>query len=348
MGQKGSRSVVPYAAPELSSSRDYCTSTRVSGSSDIPMIRKAGSLATLGLSGGGSSTLNGRGHKKEKTGTLRRTRSFTEQQEAEEELKREVTKRVEKEAREMNEWVRQRPKKFHSQPATLQDLASLCIVTALNTPMDIERLSCKKELKQQIEFMLAPTFDRSIADPSVSFSNSARTIIYNGKSYSTTVLKTPNNKGISEGRCAWILYIENSRIPGWIQIGVVDQHRWSEKCRTVWDGNPHPFRKGEIARRNNGNFHSGRFEYEATMVHEGVYVGGYGRGDTIGLKVDFDSKEIQWTKNGEDYGNPVAFTSSPIWPSISLDSPGEGVSLLYYTCSLRSSQIVHHSHISTN
>ena len=348
MGQKGSRSIVPYAAPELSSSKDYCTSTRVSGH-DLPMIKKAGSLATLGISTGSSSTLGSLG-KKEKRGTLRRTRSFTEQQEAEEALKKEVTKRVEKEAREMNEWVRHKPSNnlHHQQPATLQDLASLCIATALKTPMDIERLSISEELKEYVEFMLAPVFDKTMAEPGVSFSNSGRTIVYNGKSYSTTVLKTPQSRGVDSGRCAWILYVENSRIPGWIQVGVVDRFRWLKNCKTVWDGNPHPFRKGEIARRNNGNFHSGRFEYEATMVHDDVYVSGFGRGDTVGLKVDFDLKEIQWTKNGEDYGNPVSFDGGPIWPSVSLDSPGEGVSLLYYTCSVRSSQIVHHSHLSTN
>ena len=318
MGQKGSR--VVYAAPEHRT-RD-------------PVIRKAGSLSTL-------ASHNRLTNKKEKTTTLRRTRSFSEQQELEEQ-QRQLREKVEKEAQELDEWIRQRPSKHLYQPPKLQDLASLLIARSLRTSIDVERLSCNREIKNQVEYMLSPVFDETIADPSVAFSNSGCTIIYNGKSYTTTVLKTPKGRGIFEGRCGWILYIENSRVQGWIQIGVVDEARWKTKCKTIWDGNPHPFRKGEIARRSNGNFHSGRNATEATMVQESIYVGGYGRGDTIGVKIDFDSKEIIWTKNGETYGSPVSFPHGPILPSVSLDSPGESVSLLYYTCSLRSIGLANH------
>lgn len=334
MGQKGSRTVV-YAAPDLSASqRQYA---------DVPMLKKAGSLSTLGAH---SSRLTG---KKERTGTLRRTRSFTEHQE-EEEKRRKVAERVEKEAREMNEWVRE-PHKTNNNPPALQDLAALVIANSLSSTMDIERLQCSRELKDHIEFMLAPVFDESVANNSVSFSNSGRTILYNGKSYSTTTMKTPKDCGLSRHRCAWIMYIENSRVQGWMQLGVVDRERWATKCKTVWDGDPHPFRKGEIARRNNGSFHSGRHSYEATMLHEGIYIGSYTKGDTIGIKVDFETKEIHWTKNGEDYGKPVKFNGEAIWPSVSLDSPGEAVSLLYYTCWLRMSyfqgQVHHHTTVHT-
>lgn len=323
MGQKGSRTVVVYAAPDLSTSQRHYA--------DMPMLKKAGSLSTLG-------SHNRLTNKREKTSTLRRTRSFSERQE-EEEVRREITARVEKEAREMNEWVKQPTK--HKDPPSLQELASLVIANALNSSMDIERLQCRRDLKDYIEFMLAPVFDETIASSSVSFSNGGRTIIFNGKSYSTTVLKTPRDRGVGGGRCAWILYIENSRVQGWTQIGVVNEDRWNTKCKTIWDGDPHPYRKGEIARRNNGSFHSGRHSYEATMLHERVYIGGYTKGDIIGLKVDFESKEIHWTKNGIPYGTPVTFTGESIWPSVSLDSPGEAVSLLYYTCSLRTSYQKH-------
>lgn len=159
---------------------------------------------------------------------------------------------------------------------------------------------------------------------------------YTGKGYSTTVMKTPFNSGLSHGRHAWIFYIDNSRVQGWIQIGLVDKDRFDVECKTTWDGNPHPFRHGEVARRNNGNFHSGKSELEATMVQETIYLGGYGYSDTIGVQVDFDMHQIQWLKNGEPYGGRVSFEPElcPLYPSVSLDSPGEGVTLAYYTGSL--------------
>ena len=129
------------------------------------------------------------------------------------------------------------------------------------------------------------------------------------------------------------MHIDNSRVQGWIQLGVVGKIRYDSQCKTIWDGNPHPFRRGEIARRNNGNFHSGMCELEATMVQETIYLGGYGMGDTISVLVDFDIRQIQWMKNGEAYGGKVSFANDmlPFYPSVSLDSPGEGVTLAYYT-----------------
>ena len=70
------------------------------------------------------------------------------------------------------------------------------------------------------------------------------------------------------------------------------------------------------------------------MMRESIFLGGYSTGDTIGVKVDFDSKEIQWTRNGEDYGSNITFSADILYPSVSLDSPGEAVSLLFYTSSL--------------
>ena len=332
MGQKNTRTAVVYAAPDLS----------YSYGGDLPMLKKAGSLSTIGT----RNTLTG---KREKSSSLRRTRSFTDQQDQEEILRKQMQlrKRVEKEAQELEDWVRQRPT-VEREPSKLQDLAGLSVANTLKTTIDIERLPCERDIKEHVEFLQAPVFDETMADPSVSFSNSGRTIIYNGKGYSTTVLKTPKNHGLTTGRCGWILYIERSRIQGWIQIGVVDQTRWKARCKTLWDGNPHPFRLGEVARRNNGNFHSGRNMSEASIIHESIYVGGYTTGDTISVRVDFDEQEITWMKNGEPYGTPVAFPGGPLWPSVSLDSPGEAVSLLYYTCSMRSSHCnVHHNKVHT-
>lgn len=331
MGQKGSRTVV-YAAPDLSYSADH------------PKIKKAGSLSAIGS----RNTLTG---KKEKTSSLRRTRSFTEQQEQEEMKKQAVLRaRLEKEAQELEEWVKEKNTTRESRkPSKLQDLAGLTVANTLKTTIDIERLPCNREIKEYVEYMQAPVFDETLADTAVSFSNSGRTIVYNGKSYSTTVLKTPKNRGLTEGRCGWILFIERSRIQGWIQIGVVDHSRWNERCKTIWDGNPHPFRRGEIARRNNGNFHSGRNMSESSIIHESIYVGGYTTGDTISVRIDFDTKEITWTKNGEPYGTPVPFSGGPVWPSVSLDSPGEAVSLIHFACPVRSchGNKVQHSKVET-
>lgn len=72
------------------------------------------------------------------------------------------------------------------------------------------------------------------------------------------------------------------------------------------------------------------------MVQETIYLGGYSVGDTIAVQVDFDMRQIQWLKNGEFYGNRVSFDyeQCPLYPSVSLDSPGESVTLAYYTGSV--------------
>ena len=42
-------------------------------------------------------------------------------------------------------------------------------------------------------------------------------------------------------------------------------------------------------------------------------------------------KQLQWMKNGEDYGGKISFDADVLHPSVSLDSPGEAVTLVYYT-----------------
>lgn len=67
------------------------------------------------------------------------------------------------------------------------------------------------------------------------------------------------------------------------------------------------------------------------MVQETIFLSGYGSGDTIAVKLDFDVRELHWLKNGEPYGGRVMFDDDTVLhPSVSLDSPGEGVSVLYY------------------
>lgn len=245
-----------------------------------------------------------------------------------------LREKIEAEAKEMDKWVSEMPRKCREFAVPkLTDLASSAVADCLNSPLDVEGLPVNRQLKEAVEFRLSPTFDQEISDNKMSFTNGGRSVQYTGKGYSTSVMKTPFNNGLSNGRHAWIIHIDNSRVQGWVQIGVVDKERFDIKCKTTWDGNPHPYRHGEIARRNNGNFHSGRSELEATMVQETIYLGGYGRSDTIGVQLDFNTRQLQWLKNGEPYGGRVSFEEEqrPLYPSVSLDSPGEGVTLAYYT-----------------
>ena len=282
-------------------------------------IRKAGSLTSLSFGRMGKST-----------SSLKRSRSFKE--EVQEQHLRE---KIEAEAKEMDKWVSEKPRKYREFVVPkLTELASSVVGKSLLNPLDVERLPVNRELKEAVEFRLSPTFDQEIADRQMSFTNGGRSMQYTGKGYSTTAMKTPFRSGFSNGRHAWIVHVDSSRVQGWIQIGVVDEERYkSSKCKTQWDGNPHPFRSGETARRNNGNFHSGKSELEATMVQDTIYLGGYSIGDTIAVQLDFDMRQIQWLKNGEVYGGKVSFESEqcPLYPSVSLDSPGEGVTLAYYT-----------------
>lgn len=305
MGQGRSRQAV-YISPELPQQP----------------IRKTGSLTSLPF---------GRMSRKGSVSTLKRSRSFRGEKEAQEQQLRE---KIEAEAKEMDKWVREMPRKYREFAVPkLSEMASSVVAKSLQNPFDVEALPINRELKEAVEFRLSPTFNQDISDNKMSFTNGGRSMQYTGKGYSTSVIKTPFGSGFFNGRHAWIIHIDNSRVQGWIQIGVVGQERFEAKCKTLWDGNPHPFRCTETARRNNGNFHSGKSELEATMVQETIYLGGYGTGDTIGVQLDFDMRHIQWLKNGEMYGGKVSFEyeQCPLHPSVSLDSPGEGVTLAYYT-----------------
>lgn len=283
-------------------------------------IRKAGSLTSLPF---------GRMSRKGSSSTLKRSRSLREEKDVQQ-----LREKIEAEAKELDKWVSDMPRKYREFAVPkLTEIASNAVAKCLNSPLDVEGLPVNRELKEAVEFRLSPTFDQEIADNKMSFTNGGRSLQYTGKGYSTSAVKIPFNSGFSNGRHAWIIHIDSSRVQGWIQIGVVNETRFRSNCETVWDGNPHPFRRGEIARRNNGNFHSGKSELEATMVQETIYLGGYGVSDTIAVQLDFDMRQIQWLKNGEVYGGRVSFEldQGSLYPSVSLDSPGEGVTLAYYT-----------------
>ena len=281
-------------------------------------MRKAASLTSLSF-----------GKMNKRNGYKHRSRSFSrETKEIQEAL---LQQRIESEMKDLQKWVTEKPRKNRRRVVPmLVDLAAVAVAKHLQTPSDVEHLQITRELKDAVEFRLLPVFDESLADAKVSFSNGGRSVQYAGKGYSTTIVKTPFGRGLRRGRHAWIVYIDTSRVQGWMQIGVVDQARVDAKCCTQWDGNPHPFRKGEIARRNNGNFHSGRHESEATIAEDSIFLSGFVSGDTLAIKADFDTKQLQWLKNGEPYGGKVRFQSEILHPSVSLDSPGEGVSLVYY------------------
>ena len=61
-----------------------------------------------------------------------------------------------------------------------------------------------------------------------------------------------------------------------------------------------------------------------------LLLGGYTTGDTIAVLLDVDAGTIQWMKNGEDYGHVEQLDGEIFYPSVSLDSPGESVTLAYY------------------
>ena len=177
-------------------------------------------------------------------------------QENKEAQEQQIREKIESEAKELDKWVSERPKKYREfEVPRLSDLAAVTVAKSLSNPFDAGELPVSQEIKSAIEFRLSPTFDKTIADQKVNFTNGGRSAQYTGKGYSTIVMKTPFGCGFQHGRHAWIVHVDTSRVQGWIQIGVVTKERFDAKCETIWDGNPHPFRQGEIARRNNGNFH---------------------------------------------------------------------------------------------
>ena len=285
--------------------------------SEHQSIRKAGSLTSLTL------TKLGAGRR-----VMKPSRSFRD---SKDNVGQQLKEKFETEVREVDRWVKESKRRDRPSPPRLDDLAAIAIGKYLaGSSYNVEGLPLNRELKEAVEFRLRPTFNATLADPKVAFSNSNESILYTGKAYSTTIMTTPFGRGFTRGRHAWIIYIETSRVQGWAQIGVVNEQRKNARCVTSWDGNPHPFRSGEIARRNNGNFHSGRSELEASMAQDTIFMGGYTVGDTITVLLDFDNHTLQWLKNGATYGSSVILEDSVLYPSVSLDSPGEGVSLVYY------------------
>ena len=192
----------------------------------------------------------------------------------------------------------------------------------------IDKLPIFQLLKDCITYHIFPIIDRNFLQENVEILNNARTLRYRGRGYSTSILFVPKDKGFTRGRYSWLIRIERSRVPGWMQIGVVNTERKLSFLKTIWDGNPHPFRKGEMAQRNNGNYHSGIKPEEGFMSSGSIFSGGYTTGDVISVQLDMNNREISWFKNGEIYGSPMIISGSELFPSISLDSPLEEVSIL--------------------
>lgn len=166
-----------------------------------------------------------------------------------------LRRRIEQEAKALDAWVSQ------SSPSqripALVDIAALSVASRLQQASAVSRLPISQELKDAVEFRISPCFDDSLACDKVYISNEGRSISYVGRGYSTTVMKTPFGRGFRSGRHAWLVHVDNSRVIGWMQVGVVNEERHASGCKTPWDGNPHPFREGEMARISNGNFHTG-------------------------------------------------------------------------------------------
>ena len=168
-----------------------------------------------------------------------------------------LRRKIELEAKSLEEWVSQASSSTSSRIPALVDLAALSVATRLSQAAAVSRLPISQELKDAVEFRISPSFDESLACDKVHISNEGRSISYMGRGYSTTIMKTPFARGFKSGRHAWLLHVDNSRVIGWMQVGVVNEERRATGCKTIWDGSPHPFRDGEMARSSNGNFHRG-------------------------------------------------------------------------------------------
>lgn len=166
-----------------------------------------------------------------------------------------LTRKIEREAKALDEWVSQ----ASSSPRipALVDIAALSVASRLPQASAVSRLPISQELKDALEFRISPSFDESLACDKVYISNEGRSISYMGRGYSTSIMKTPFARGFKSGRHAWLIHVDNSRVIGWMQVGVVNEERRATGCKTIWDGSPHPFREGEMARSSNGNFHTG-------------------------------------------------------------------------------------------
>ena len=176
-----------------------------------------------------------------------------------------LREKIAKEAKGLDDWVSERPGVAQTVPS-LTDLSTWAISIRMKQPSDVQRHPLTQELKDAVEFRTSPRFDQTTANENVVISNDGRTVKYKGRGYSTTVMQTPFRRGFKQGRHAWLTYIDCSRVIGWMQIGIVNEERMATGCKTVWDGNPHPFREGELARRNNGNIHRG----QTSLTHTGM------------------------------------------------------------------------------
>eukprot|EP00118_Oscarella_pearsei_P025326 m.307992 g.307992 ORF g.307992 m.307992 type:complete len:239 (+) comp43210_c0_seq1:204-920(+) len=174
------------------------------------------------------------------------------------------------------------------------------------------------------------SFDPAYRQEHVELLDGDRSALYVGKGYSTTLMKLPNGqaRGFTRGRHAWSVRIEVSRCRSWMQIGVVTGRRKNEGCPQIFDGKPHPFRADEIALRSDGNIVTGKRDLADTRGSER----GYDTGDIISVRLDMDTRTVQWLKNGKTFQNEPEFSlyADEVYPSVSLDNPKEQVSLLSY------------------
>lgn len=193
---------------------------------------------------------NGKSRKLKRRGSLRRQPQTEDPFVA-------LRRKIEREAKALEEWVTQASSTTLPRIPALVDLAALSVATRLSQAAAVSRLPISQELKDAVEFRISPSFDESLACDKVHISNEGRSISYMGRGYSTTIMKTPFARGFKSGRHAWLLHVDNSRVIGWMHVGVVNEERRSTGCKTIWDGSPHPFRDGEMARSSNGNYHSG-------------------------------------------------------------------------------------------
>ena len=216
-------------------------------------------------------------------------------------------------------WIRDGPKR--KDVPCLQELSKDAVLTSVSEE-NVDKLSVSSSTKG----FLVPCFDADAGQDKVDFSNDNRTITYQGKGYSTSLVKT---HALSSGRYAFSVFVDLSRIRSWMQVGIVTQVRKQNGCPQVFDGTPHPFRDGELALRSDGALLTGK-----SGGNDGPDMNkqerAYDTGDIISVQLDMDVRKVEWFKNGQLVKDHPLVEEGAVFPSVSLDNPKEQVTLLAF------------------
>lgn len=205
---------------------------------------------------------------------------------------------------------------------SLLDLAKTVVLNHVSVE-NIDKLPISEPAKGH----LVPSFDADARQDKVEFSNNNRTVTYQGKGYSTSLIKT---QALCSGRYAFSVYVDLSRIRSWMQVGIVTQTRKANGCPQVFDGTPHPFRDGELALRSDGALLTGKSGGGNDGPDMNRQERAYDTGDVIAVQVDMEERTVEWFKNGQSVKQSPIENDGAVFPSVSLDNPKEQVTLLAF------------------